>query len=280
MRFLLVYAILAVAVCLGALGVGCSASPAPVYTQGTGTSNPDGGTSQPTSGDSSVPQLGSGDGGVSGITDAAPGIPGVLTAIVRDFRLYDASDPTTVPDFENPPLNIGNDGGPDPGYTGSWYDDQIVASTLGTDNTPVYLHPGQTTVTTHGADSFQKWYHDVSGTNINVSYPIELHPADAGVYAYDSEVDGVPYNLPGTTGDGFFPIDDGSPYQTAFGDQGLPHNYSFTMEIHTVFTYQGASSSSFAATTTSSSSSTRRSSSTSAGFTIRSRRRSRSTASA
>ena len=31
------------------------------------------------------------------------GSTGVLSATVRDFRLYDAGDPTTVPDFENYP---------------------------------------------------------------------------------------------------------------------------------------------------------------------------------
>jgi fibro-slime domain-containing protein len=42
-----------------------------------------------------------------------------------------------------------------------------------------------------------------------------------------------------TQGRGFFPIDDGTPYATAFGNQGKPHNYSFTVEIRTVFEYQG-----------------------------------------
>ena len=188
--------------------------------------------------DAATPVLGV-DSGTASTSDAGASTPGVLTATIRDFHLYDAGDPTTVPDFENPPYNIGNDGGSDPGYKGSWYDTEIVADTIGADRTPVYRHPGQTTVTTHGADAFQKWFHDVPGTNINVTYPLALHPGPGGVYTYDSEIDGVPYNVPGATGGGFFPIDDGSPYATAFGDQGLPHNYSFTMEIHTVFTYRG-----------------------------------------
>jgi fibro-slime domain-containing protein len=37
----------------------------------------------------------------------------------------------------------------------------------------------------------------------------------------------------------FFPIDDGSANATAFGNQGDGHNYSFTAEAHTKFTYTG-----------------------------------------
>jgi fibro-slime domain-containing protein len=187
--------------------------------------------------DAGVPQLEL-DSSLLG-SDAAPSVPGTLSAIVRDLRVYAAGDPSTVPDFENPPFGIGNDGGPSPGYMGSWYDTEIVADALGADGTPVYKHPGASTLTTHGADAFQRWFHDVPGTNLHVDYPLPLTPKGNGVYGYDSETDGVPYNLAGGTGNGFFPIDDGSPYQTAFGDQGFPHNYSFTMELHTVFTYAG-----------------------------------------
>jgi fibro-slime domain-containing protein len=191
----------------------------------------------PFGGDASTPLLGP-DGSLSNGLDGASLVPGNLIAIIRDLRLYDAGDPTTDPDFENPPFNIGEDGGPSPGYIGSWYDTEIVTDTLGADGTPVYKHPGATTLTTHGADDFQKWFHDVAGSNINVAYPLPLTAKDAGVYGYDSETDGVPYGV-GATGDGFFPIDDGSPYATSFGNQGLDHNYSFTMELHTVFTYLG-----------------------------------------
>ena len=41
-----------------------------------------------------------------------------------------------------------------------------------------------------------------------------------------------------------FPIDDDGAYKTAFGNQGQDssgrsHNFSFTVEIHTIFTYNG-----------------------------------------
>jgi fibro-slime domain-containing protein len=162
--------------------------------------------------------------------DAGTGtLPGTLQAVIRDFRFYDAGDPTTDPDFENPP-NTG---------ASSFDDLDIVTDTIGADNKPVYKNPGSTTLTTHGQADFDEWYRDTAGTNIHVDYPLPLVlPAD-GSYGYDSEVSGVPYNIQGQTGNGFFPIDDGTPYQTAFGDQGEPHNYSFTVEIHTVFKYAG-----------------------------------------
>jgi fibro-slime domain-containing protein len=226
---------------LGTAVTGCAGSqPAGVAgdaSAGGGSPDSTTGTLPPLEGDGGTQPLGFD--GSSGTADGAPFVPGALNAIIRDLRLYDAGDPTTDPDFENPPFNIGEDGGPSPGYIGSWYDSEIVADTLGSDGTPTYKHPGATTLTTHGEAAFQNWYHDVAGTNIHVEYPLPLTAKDAGVYGYDSVTDGVPYNVPGTTGDGFFPIDDGSPYQTAFGDQGLPHNYSFTMELHTVFTYTG-----------------------------------------
>jgi fibro-slime domain-containing protein len=220
------------AVILGALATACSSGGPPTEFSGDASTG-----GAPPANDASTPQLGL-DASLRS-PDGGGGVPATLTATVRDFRLYDGGDPSTDPDFENPPFDIGQDGGLSPGYTGSWYDTEIVADTLGSDGTPVYKNPGATTLTTHGASAFQSWFHDAPGTNVHVEYPLPITPKGNGVYGYDSETDGVPYNLPGGTGDGFFPIDDGSPYATPFGDQGLPHNYSFTMELHTVFTYAG-----------------------------------------
>src|SRR3984957_416059 len=162
-------------------------------------------------------------------TGDAGALPGTLLATIRDFRFYDAGAPTTDPDFENPP-NTG---------ASSYDDPDIVTDTLGPDGKPVYKNPGGTTLTTHGQADFDEWYRDTAGTNIHVDYPLPLVLQTDGSYGYDSEVSGVPYNIQGQTGNGFFPIDDGTPYQTAFGNQGEPHNYSFTVEIHTVFKYAG-----------------------------------------
>ncbi|HEY5145639.1 MAG TPA: fibro-slime domain-containing protein [Polyangiaceae bacterium] len=170
--------------------------------------------------------------------DGSSAIPTTLAAVIRDFRFYDAGDPTTNPDFENPPA-VGMT------TANGWDDTDIVSDTLGTDDKPVYKTPGATaataatTLTTHGQAQFDQWYRDVAGTNIHVDYPLPITANADGSYGYDSQTDGEPYNVQGVTGDGFFPIDDGSPYQTLFGNQGEPHNYSFTVEIHTVFTYMG-----------------------------------------
>jgi fibro-slime domain-containing protein len=205
--------------------------------------------------------LGSGVAGTNGAGAAptADGGAGSIQAIVRDFRFYDATDSTTVPDFENPPYNEDGNGNPQPAgqiYYGPWDDREVVTSTLGADGKPVYKNPSGTTLTTHGQAFFDKWYNDVPGTNYKVSVPISLTlDPSTGTYTYDSNVSGVPYNVSGQSGNGFFPIDDGTPYATPFGDQvptnaeppymGSPHNYSFTVEIDTVFTYAGGETFSF-----------------------------------
>jgi fibro-slime domain-containing protein len=209
-----------------------------------------GGSSGGGSGDASLfGEVGSlgGDGGMTG-DDGSETASGTIVAAIRDFKFYDASDPTTDPDFENPPYNIGQNGQPSPGYSGSWDDPAIVATQLGSDGTPTYAgDPTTGTLTTFGtgatgsaAAEFQNWYHDVPGTNIHVTYPLPIVPNTDGSIEYDSENQGALYVATDPTqGRGFFPIDDGTPYATSFGDQGKPHNYSFTVEIHTVFTYKG-----------------------------------------
>src|SRR5262249_43931372 len=74
-----------------------------------------------------------------------------------------------------------------------------------------------------------------AGTNVHVEYPITLAKKADGTVSFDSEATGVPLSAVEPT-KMFFPIDDGSPYQTLFGNQGNQHNYSFTVEIRTQFT--------------------------------------------
>jgi fibro-slime domain-containing protein len=237
------YATVAAGVLFG-LALGACAS-----HQDSSTTNPASSGSTSGSADGGVAEAGgqpqsSGFGGDDGATGAfyneaaapadsgdagASTTPGALMAVIRDFRFYDAGDPTTDPDFENPPTTGAS----------SFDDLDIVTDTLGADQKPVYKTPGGTTLTTHGQADFDAWYRDTDGTNLHVDFPLTLTTQSDGAFGYDSEVSGVPYNVQGQTGDGFFPIDDGSPYQTAFGNQGEPHNYSFTVEIHTVFTYKG-----------------------------------------
>ena len=215
--------------------------------KGSGATASDGGA---TGGDAGLlGEVGSlvGDAGGAG-GDGSQALPGNIVAVIRDFRFYDAGDTTTDPDFENPPYNIDQNGNPSSGYVGPWDDHAIVANQLGTDGTPAYAgDPTNGTLTTHGngqpgsaATEFQSWYHDVAGQNLHVAYPLPIVQNTDGSYEYDSQQQGALYDSTDPTqGRGFFPIDDGTPYATAFGDQGKPHNYSFTMEIHTVFTYMG-----------------------------------------
>jgi fibro-slime domain-containing protein len=178
------------------------------------------------------------DGGV--ITSGGDGgntPPSALMGVVRDFRFYEAGNPMTDMDFENPPVNA----------RGGW-DDRAITMSQASDGTPAYAgDPTQGTLTTYGdgqtgdaLTEFNDWYHDVPGINIHVDYPLPIVPNAAGSYGYDSAQQGALYDPSNPdAGRGFFPVDDGTPYATAFGNQGLLHNYSFTFELHTVFTYKG-----------------------------------------
>lgn len=101
----------------------------------------------------------------------------------------------------------------------------IVETTLGADGKPVYAHGTATYGSVHGATNFYQWYH---GTANSVPFSITLtnsvaHPS---VYTYSST--------------SFFPID-GQLLNT-----GIPgHNYHFTYEIHSNFTYQAGQTFSF-----------------------------------
>ena len=126
---------------------------------------------------------------------------GGLFAVARDFKL--GNQPGGHPDFET---HIADDKG-------------IVAAALGPDDKPVYAKPGQTTATTSGQMNFDQWYRDVP--DVNRTFVLGLHLADnAGVVTFQA--------------DEFFPLDG-----QGFGNQGLNHNFSFTSEIHTSFTYNG-----------------------------------------
>lgn len=217
-----------------ALPLGCAAS-----------SNDDGASSDNGSG-GAPPGASSSSGGVGGVffpdsVGAGGGGNGgptsdELVAIIRDFRLYSAGDPTTNPDFENVPHTDQN-GNPNDSYAGPWDDKEIVTDTLGADGKPVYKSANQT-LSTHGKAAFDQWYNDVPGTNLKANFPLKLTGDETVGYEYDSDKTGVPYGG-GDSAKMFFPIDDGSTLATAFGNQGDLHNYAFTVELRTQFTYKG-----------------------------------------
>ena len=102
-------------------------------------------------------------------------------------------------------------------YSGS--DPGIVSPTLGLDGKPVYAGLAGNPTTT-GAAYFDQWYRDVAGVNLATSHSITLTETapGSGVYAYDDSA--------------FFPIDG-----ALWGNEGNAHNYHFTFELHTSFTY-------------------------------------------
>lgn len=98
-------------------------------------------------------------------------------------------------------------------------DPGIVETELGSDDKPVYAG-NPTTITTNGAEAFDQWYRDIDGINLVIPLELQLSPTGDGVFTYES--------------DAFFPID-----EEGFGNEGNPHNYHFTLEIHGEFTYEG-----------------------------------------
>jgi fibro-slime domain-containing protein len=101
-------------------------------------------------------------------------------------------------------------------------DTEAVKVDLGADGKPVYNAAGAGSAF-HGEAAFNQWYNDVSGINLATSYSLILDntiTADPSVYTYSSSA--------------FFPIDD-----ELFGNEGNSHNYHFTLETHTDFTYTG-----------------------------------------
>jgi len=109
--------------------------------------------------------------------------------------------PDTHPDMEG-------ETGVDPG---------IVQGDLGNDGLPVYAG---TTPTTSGQAPFDLWYRTTPNENVELMRDIELVETSPGVFGFD---DGE-----------FFPIDgDG------LGNEGREHNFHFTLELRTQFTYEG-----------------------------------------
>jgi len=98
-------------------------------------------------------------------------------------------------------------------------DPGIVQDDLGADGKPVYA--GQSgNPTTNGKAAFDQWFNDVAGVNQKKLLPIQLTKAGGNTYTYDNSA--------------FFPIDN-----ELWGNEGNPHNYHFTFELHTKFVYLG-----------------------------------------
>jgi len=155
------------------------------------------------------------DGGASPVVDQPSFF---LTMYLRDFKKYSATDPLTNPAFDN-----------------GQCEKSVVSDALGSDRKPIYRAP-QNAFPTFGQAYFDQWYRDVPGTNYLRVYPLPMSAQPGGIYEYDSRKSGVADVYQGVARHVFFPIDDGSPYATPFGNQGGAHNFGFTGELHATFT--------------------------------------------
>jgi choice-of-anchor C domain-containing protein len=126
-----------------------------------------------------------------------------LTGVIRDFKTW--GQPGGHPDFENPCCGL---------VSG------IVRADLGADGKPVYAGTDAAPrPMTTGQTRFDQWYRDVEGVNLSTTYDLVLQRQSDGTYVYDNQA--------------YFPIDG-----QLFGNYPFGHNFGFTSEIHTRFTYR------------------------------------------
>lgn len=144
----------------------------------------------------------------------AQAAPITLTGTIRDFNAFGTTFNGVAghADFER---FLGSDRG-------------IVQGALGADGKPVYnaadFNPSVTS-----AASFYQWYHDDPSVNRTGSITITLDPLTATTYRFSSN--------------DFFPIDGALLGQSMNG-----HNFGFTTEFHTMFTFNTANNDVFSFT--------------------------------
>ena len=101
----------------------------------------------------------------------------------------------------------------------------LVNPTLGADGNPVYAHGDSTVGSIHGQSNFNQWYND-GAPSINYNLALNETSPGSGIYSFQSSA--------------FYPIDD-----LLIGNEGRNHNYHFTFEIHSTFTYLSGQTFSF-----------------------------------
>jgi fibro-slime domain-containing protein len=159
--------------------------------------------------------------GGTGGNSGGPGQCSGLLAVIRDFKAGSARgiDGGTAnsghPDFERPPQ----------------VDDRgIVTESLSKDEKPIYAKETGTTKTTSGKESFDQWYRDVP--DVNMAYVIAFKFEQNGkVFTFAASKGNYDAGAPDSS---YFPLDG-----VGFGNEKNKHNYHFTTEIHTTFTYNG-----------------------------------------
>ena len=137
----------------------------------------------------------------------------VLTGVLRDFHRGDKAG--GHPDFET--CNTVTGHGTYALVPG------LTTLTLGADGKPVYNTTRPSNDSMSGKTNFNQWFNDTPNVNTPAApYKITLDnglKTTGGVYSY--------------TNSNFFPLDG-----AGFGNEGFNHNFSFTFELHTTFTYQ------------------------------------------
>lgn len=120
-----------------------------------------------------------------------------LNSTIRDFKI-------SHPDFEDGVSGV---------KTG------LVGATLPASKNPTFVAANGSGAIT-SSTTLSQWYDDVAGVNSTITSPLTLTEtfSGSGIYAYNNS--------------SFFPIDG-----QLFGNQGNSHNYHFTLELHTTFTY-------------------------------------------
>ncbi|MBW4473715.1 MAG: fibro-slime domain-containing protein [Stenomitos rutilans HA7619-LM2] len=133
-----------------------------------------------------------------------------LTGIIRDFSSVKSNLPASHPDFETDTFDEHN------------VEKGIVGPLLGADNKPVYVGGSGAIKSTHGKAAFDKWYANNHPANAQKPFSITLSKVSSNpdVFRYDNQA--------------FFPIDN-----ELLGNEGNAHNFHFTYEVSTQFTYQG-----------------------------------------
>ena len=192
---------------IGVLALGCTAETTDPVAAGRSSGSATGGGGAGSGADAAASTdfdiKGSGTSGGSGDTSCN----GLLVAYIRDFH-------ESHPDMEK--LGKDNHGA----YT---WDLDIVTDMLGDDQKPVFK---MATNTTTDASNFWQWYNDVEGVNQGFEYELQFTELSEkkGTWKYSSGA--------------FFPAD-GKGFKELSGtdDQGVQHNFHFTLELHARFKF-------------------------------------------
>ncbi|HEX3698847.1 MAG TPA: fibro-slime domain-containing protein [Polyangia bacterium] len=142
-----------------------------------------------------------------------------LLGVVRDFK--GRNEVNGHPDFES--------------YTGSGVTPGLIGSTLGADHKPIYASRceagaahnstcpyGQQTTS---KAAFDQWYRGTPGVNKQFFLALTFDQLTSGISTFQSQH--------------FFPLDGQGWGTSGLDDNGFEHNFGFTTELHTTFTYGG-----------------------------------------